>query len=164
MAFFKPERYFKRITDIDVQSDIAALGFTHVLVDVDNTIRSREDGLVPDDVQEWLEEAARAGVTVCLFSNNWHDNVFELGRQLDLPVVAKAMKPLPYAYFHAKRQVGCPLGTTLAIGDQLLTDICGAHVLGVTAYLVEPLAQKDLRHTVVLRRLERKLMGPLQPE
>lgn len=164
MAFFKPERFFKRITNIDVQCDIVSLGFTHVLVDVDNTIRSREDGLVPADVAAWLEEARRAGLTVVLFSNNWHNNVLELGRSLGLPVVAKAMKPLPYAYYLAKRQMGCPLGLTLAIGDQLLTDVCGAHVLGVTAYLVEPLATKDLRHTLVLRHLERKLMGAMRAE
>ena len=164
MAFFKPERYFKRITDIDIACDIMACGFACVLVDVDNTVRSREDDTVPPDVRKWLNEVAAAGVQVCLFSNNWHGNVYDLGRELGFPVIAKAMKPLPRAYALARRQTGCPRGLMLAIGDQLLTDICGAHLAGVAAYLVEPLTEKDLRHTVVLRRVERALLGSMRPE
>ena len=164
MAFFKPERYFKRITDINIERDIVALGFTCVLVDVDNTVRSREDGCVPSDVQEWLCAVAAAGVTIWLFSNNWHDDVYDFASELGLPVIAKAMKPLPYAYALARHRTGHSLGLTLAIGDQLLIDICGAHCVGVAAYLVEPLVEKDLRHTVALRRVERALLGSMRPE
>ncbi len=164
MAFLKPERFFRRVSQIDIERDIVALGFTHVLLDVDNTIRSRADGSVPRDVRVWLEKAAEAGVVLCLFSNSWHERVFELGCHLDLPVIAKALKPLPFAYVRARCQIGCPLATTVAIGDQLLTDVCGAHLVGAAAYLVDPLSEADLRHTVFLRRIERRLMGSIRAE
>lgn len=164
MTFFKPQRYFQRITDIDIESDVVACGFKSVLLDVDNTIRSREDGCVPNDIRAWLAAARAAGVMVVLFSNNWHGDVYELGRVLNLPVIAKAMKPLPHAYMLARCRVGHALGLCLAIGDQLLTDVCGAHLMGVAAYLVEPLAQKDLRHTRVLRHVEHALLGDMRPE
>ena len=159
MAFFQPDRHFDRITSIDVTCDLVALGFTHVLLDVDNTIKSRETHQVPEDVASWLARARDAGLTLFLFSNNWHQSVYDLAKELGLPIIAQAMKPLPHAYFLARSRMGCPLGKAVAIGDQLLTDVCGAHVVGVTAYLVDPLAETDLRHTVVLRKLERRLMG-----
>lgn len=164
MSFFKPERYFERITDIDIACDIVACGFVCALIDVDNTIRSREDGAIPRDVREWLHEVDAAGVQACLFSNNWHADIYDLGRELGLPVIAKAMKPLPHAYALARTHARCPRSLTLAIGDQLLTDVCGAHLVGMAAYLVEPLAQKDLRHTRMLRHLERALLGSMRPE
>ena len=91
----QPERVFNRISDIDIQADICALGFTCLLLDIDNTLRSRETGTVPEDVLQWVRNAQQAGLSCCLLSNNWHHNVFEFARQLDLPLVPKAMKPLP---------------------------------------------------------------------
>ena len=50
------------------------------------------------------------------------------------------------------------------VGDQLLTDVLGAHLVGLKAFLVVPLAEVDLKHTLVLRGLERGLMGAREPE
>lgn len=163
-AFFEPERLFSRITAIDVQRDLLGKGLDSVLLDIDNTIRSREDGLVPSDVLDWLANARDAGVSFCLLSNNWHSDVHEFAAELELPIVAKACKPLPFSYLRAVRALGAARAESVAVGDQLFTDVVGAHLLGIQAYMVLPLAEADLKHTLALRNLERSFIQAMEPE
>ena len=164
MALLEPDRYFARITRIDIERDLLGAGYRCVLLDIDNTILSRETHEVPRDVGIWLGKARDAGVEFCLLSNNWHANVHELAAELELPIVAKAMKPLPPAFFAARRRLDATRAETVVIGDQLMTDVLGAHLVGLRAYLLAPLVEKDLPHTLFLRNFERAIMGDRQPE
>lgn len=164
MAFFKPERYFSRLSNIDIHKDLLDKGYVNVLLDMDNTVVSRETHDAPKDVREWIDAAKEAGVNICLLSNNWHTSPYEWALELELPVVAKACKPLPHAFFIARDRMNARSKDTVVIGDQVSTDIVGAHALGMKAYLVSPLAEKDLKHTVVVRNFERKLLGDMKPE
>ena len=89
---------------------------------------------------------------------------FEWSKKLDIPVVANACKPLPPGYIAARDIIGGRSRNTVAIGDQLGTDVLGAHMLGMAAYLVEPLAETDLRHSLALRHVERLILGEMKPE
>lgn len=164
MSLIEPERYFSRISAIDIQKDILDAGFTHVLLDIDNTIFTRDTHEVPRDVALWLAKARSAGLAFCLVSNNWHQSVYELAGELELPIVAKAVKPLPPAFIIALRKLRARRAETLVIGDQLITDVLGAHFLGMTAYLLQPLVEQDLRHTLLLRNVEQVFMGGREPE
>lgn len=164
MSFFNPDRYFSRVSRISIEHDIVDAGFTHILLDVDNTILSRATHDIPRDVRLWLTQVRQAGVLVCLVSNNWHQAPYELAHQLDLPVVAKAMKPLPHALIVARGKIEARSATTVVIGDQLSTDVIGAHTLGMKAYLVCPLVEQDLKHTMFVRGIERAFLGARTPE
>jgi len=164
MDFFEPNRYFSRISAIDIPRDIIGRGYTHILLDVDNTILTRDKHEIPHDVSLWLQNARKAGLEFCLISNNWHKGVYEWANRLDMPIVAKAIKPLPPAIMFAMRKIGAQRKSTLVIGDQLMTDVLGAHLLGIRAYMVCPLVEHDLKHTLLLRNIERFLMGDLLPE
>lgn len=164
MAFLKPDRYFSRISRIDIERDLIGRGFTHVLMDVDNTILTRDTHEVPRDVAVWLGRARTAGLSFCLVSNNWHEGVYRLAEELELPIVAKAVKPLPPAFLMALRKIDARRASTVVIGDQLVTDVFGAHALGMTAYLLQPLVEQDLPHTLMLRHFERLVMGDRKPE
>lgn len=164
MNLFSPDRYFSRISRIDIKRDLLGCGLAYVLVDIDNTLRSRETGDMPRDVGVWLGQAREAGVQFCVLSNNWHNNAYEFAGELGLPVVAKACKPLPHGYLMALKKLGAARANTVVIGDQLSTDVVGAHVVGLQAYLVAPLAEQDLKHTMVVRQFERVLLGDRTPE
>ncbi len=164
MSFFAPDRLFKRVTSIDPVSDIAKAGFTHVLLDLDNTLLTRDTHEVPDDVREWLGALREAGITACILSNNWHHGAHEWAERLELPIVSHAVKPLPFAYRVALKKIGARRATTLCIGDQMVTDVWGAHGLGMKAYMVGSLVETDLWHTLLLRHLEGPLMGHMKPE
>ncbi len=164
MAYLKPERYFSRISRIDIQRDLLDKGYRFVLLDIDNTILSRATHDVPRDVMLWLAQARQAGVELCLVSNNWHAHVYDLACSLRVPIVAKSCKPFPAAFLLALRKLGARRRETVVVGDQLSTDVLGAHNAGLAAYLVAPLVEQDLKHTLYVRQIERAILGDARPE
>lgn len=164
MSFIQPDRYFSRTSAISPETDVLGCGFTHVLLDIDNTVLSRADHQVPADVRRWLARMRNAGVKMCFLSNNFHGSVFELAAELGLPIVAKALKPLPHGFVMARRKIGGTRKSTLMVGDQLSTDIIGAHLAGMKAYLVCPLVEEDLKHTMFVRSIERAFISDKEPE
>lgn len=163
-SFFTPDRYFSRLSRIDIAKDLLGAGLRTVLLDIDNTILRRDTHEVPRDIVVWLAQAKQANITICLLSNNWHTSVLELAETLDLPIVAKALKPLPFGYLRALSLVHAKRANSVVIGDQLFTDVAGAHALGMRAFLLAPLVEQDLTHTLFLRNIERALLGDAQPE
>ena len=164
MALLTPDRYFSRISAIDIERDLLGCGLTHALLDIDNTVRARDTGCVPRDVGMWLGRAREAGVSFCLLSNNWHADVYRFAGELEMPIVAKALKPLPPAFLAARRKIGGAAADTVVVGDQLATDVLGAHLTGMKAYMLQPLVEQDLPHTLLLRNFERVVMGERKPE
>jgi len=164
MSLIKPDRYFSRISAIDVTRDLVNEDINAVLLDVDNTLLSRADHTVPSDVLLWLAKVKTAGIKACMLSNNFHDYVFHVADELELPIVAKALKPLPHSYFLACQKMSVSKNETVMIGDQISTDILGAHFIGMKAYLVCPLVEQDLKHTLFVRNIERMVIADQEPE
>lgn len=164
MAFHLPDRYFYRLSDISIDKDILEEGFKNLLLDVDNTILTRDESIVPDDIKKWLDKAQEKGLKICLISNDWHSNVVDTAKELSLPIVVRALKPMPQAYIKGLKRIKAKRSETLMIGDQLLTDVIGAHIVGIKCYLLKPLVKKDLIHTLVLRKLENAILHNVKPE
>lgn len=83
---------------------------------------------------------------------------------MKLPIVVKSLKPLPGAFIKAKKKIGANKNNCIMIGDQLMTDVFGAHAVGLKCILVQPLVEKDLIHTIILRKVERLFMKNIKPE
>lgn len=164
MAFLEPDKYFSRISHIDVQRDLLSCGLRCVLLDIDNTILARDTRTVPRDAALWLARARDAGIRFCLVSNSWQEDVFGIAENLDLPIVVKSMKPLPQGYLMGMRRLGAKRCETVMVGDQIATDVLGAHLVGMKAYMVQPLVEQDLPHTLMLRNVERVILGDRAPE
>ena len=164
MCLLQPDKLFSHITQVDISRDILDYSIQAVLIDIDNTIRPRGQKDIPRDVLTWIRKVQTAGLTVCFLSNNFHQNVYELSSSINVSVVAKALKPLPIGYLRASLKLHLPLKYMLMIGDQLFTDILGAHLVGMRAYLVAPLVENDLKHTQMLRSLEARILKEPRPE
>ena len=164
MALLRPDRYLSNLTCLDVERDIRQAGFTHLLLDVDNTILPRDADEIPADIEAWIGEAREAGIAICLHSNDWHGHVIAVAERLGLPLVRGCVKPLPHGFAAARRRIGAPRATTLVVGDQLVSDVWGAHLSGLTVYLLEPLSSSDLWHTLAFRHIERGILRGMQPE
>ena len=164
MGLLEPDRYFSSLASIDVEWDLMRLHLRNVLLDIDNTLRRRDNDEVPPEVRSWLHTARQKGIKLCLLSNNFHDNVYELAQELAIPIVAKAMKPLPFGFRRALEVVEGSADDTVMVGDQLFTDVMGAHLIGMKAYLVRPLVEADLTHTFLVRRVEERVLGNAVPE
>lgn len=154
MSFFYPEKYYDRVSQVDIDNELIACGYTNVLLDVDNTILTRDTSIVPDDVILWLNNAMQKGIKFCLVSNDWHSNVVNLSKKLNLNIVRRSLKPLPPAFIRAMSILKSNKNNTIMIGDQLMTDVIGAHLVGLKCILVKPLVEKDLKHTLILRKIE----------
>lgn len=158
MPFFTPDRFITRVTKIDPVADIAGSGAKFVLLDLDNTLLPRDTHQVPEDIRAWIASLDAAGIKACILTNNWHHGAHQWAERLGLPIVSHAIKPLPFAYFVALRKMGARRGETICIGDQLITDVWGGHVMGMRVLMVEPLVSVDLKHTLLLRHLEALFM------
>lgn len=154
MELLTPDTRFKRVEDITPEY-LKNHGITDLLLDIDNTLISRATGECSPAVLAWVASLKEAGIGCCLLSNNWHKVVHDYATEFDLPVVAKAMKPLPLAYIKALATIGAHRATTAVVGDQIFTDILGAKLCVIPCILVEPLSTTDLWYTKILRRVER---------
>ena len=116
-----------------------------------------------EELSEWASALLGEGFKVCLVSNNRHAHVKRIADMFGFCMIARALKPLPFGFLSAMRAVGSTRKTTAIIGDQLFTDILGGNIVGLKTVLVLPLSESDLPHTLLLRRLEQRLLAGRDP-
>ncbi|WP_225418449.1 YqeG family HAD IIIA-type phosphatase [Lacticaseibacillus daqingensis] len=138
-------------------------GIQAVLCDLDNTLIAWNNPDGTPALKAWLETMQNAGITVMVVSNNNHDRVARALRQLDLPFVSRALKPLPVGIDRAVRQLDLPKTAVVMVGDQVLTDILAARTAGVRSILVRPLIESDAWNTRITRFFERIVMRAMKP-
>lgn len=159
---FRPRDYYRTVNDIDLD-DLMREGIDTLLIDLDNTLLARDATEVPDDVRAWATEVLARGFKVRIVSNNWHSHVPAVARRIGFDLVAKAVKPLPFAFMRALSAMGSDRRQAAVIGDQLFTDVLGGNLMGMRTILVTPLSSSDLPHTLVLRRIEKMLLAQRRP-
>ena len=159
----KPDKFFNAVEQL-CPDELAMAGIRYVLLDVDNTIVARGSTDIAPAAAAWIAALQQQGISICLVSNNWHRAVTNYAAELGLPIIYRAMKPLPVAFLKAKHMIGAKARQTLVVGDQLMTDIIGGKFLGIHTALVRPLVTQDLWHTLLLRGVEQRLLGDLKPE
>jgi len=157
-----PDYYYSSVLDIDLAL-LASRGVTTLLIDLDNTLLPRDSDVIPQDIKAWAANLESKGFRACLVSNNWHDRVSLVAQELGFELVAKAVKPLPFAFLVALRRMGSKRRQAAVIGDQMFTDVLGGKMTGITTVLIAPLSSADLPHTLFLRRIERMLLAGRKP-
>jgi HAD superfamily phosphatase (TIGR01668 family) len=158
-----PDLYLSNVLDIDLGA-LGAQGVDTLLMDLDNTLLPRDSSVIPDDIVAWAASLPERGFRVCLVSNNWHERVHEVAEELGFQLVAKAVKPLPFAFWRALKVMGVRRRQCAVVGDQMFTDVLGGKLLGIKTIMVLPLSQSDLPHTLLLRRVERIVLRGRQPQ
>ena len=157
-----PDYYYQSIASIDLD-ELRQRGITTLLLELDNTLLQRNSEKVTDYALSWIARARATGFTLCIVSNNWHERVIGVADELGVDIVAKAIKPLPFAFRKALERTGSTPSQTAVVGDQVFTDILGGSIMKMTTILVTPLSPSDLPHTVVLRSIERRLLAGREP-
>lgn len=157
-----PDHYYRSVYEIDLDA-LRAAGIDTLLVDLDNTLLPRDSTDIPEALVAWRERVLSQGFRVCIVSNNWHDHVPEVAARIGLPLVAKALKPAPFAFRRALALLGSSAAGAAVVGDQVFTDVLGGNLAGMTTVLVTPLSSSDLPHTLLLRRLERLVLADRSP-
>ena len=133
-------------------------GYRGLILDIDNTLVSPH---APADeaALAWTRRLKEAGMALAVLSNNSRERAESFAAALDCPFVAKAGKPRPEGFMRAMEMLGTDRQSTLAAGDQLLTDVYGAHRAGLKCLLVDA---RDPGHEQPFVRVKRLLEKPIR--
>lgn len=160
-AVLHPDRYVTRLADVPHES-LEEMGFSGLIVDLDNTLMGFRQTSLCDDHLAWCERAHERGFKMVMVSNNFTARVTSIAEQLRIPCVPNALKPLPWGVMRAVRMLELPRHRIAVVGDQLFTDVLSGKLCGLYTILTEPIESKDFPITKVFRMLE-KVILPQRP-
>ena len=160
MKIFHPKARANNVQAVDL-AQLKAMGINSLIVDLDETLRKRNSGQMPEESIKWIEMVKSMGFKVCVTSNNpfgW--TMKKVQNILHTPVTFLAFKPLPMAFRQAMKNLGSSPSNTALIGDQLFTDILGANMLGIYTILVKPISGEEKGFfRRIMRWLENKALS-----
>lgn len=118
---------------------LCAKGIRLVLADLDNTLARYKEKTASDRLKQWKEELEQAGIRVFIVSNSRKPTrARRFAESFGAGFVGQAGKPSPKGFYRALEETGCRKEEALMVGDQIFTDIWGAHNAGILAVLTEP--------------------------
>jgi HAD superfamily phosphatase (TIGR01668 family) len=128
-------------------------GYRGLIFDIDNTLVPHG---APADAKaiDLFSNLKKIGFQTMLISNNKEPRVKSFADKVGSPYIFDAGKPGPGAYKQAMERMHTTTGTTLFVGDQLFTDICGAKRLHIPTIRVNPIHPKEEIQIVLKRKLE----------
>ena len=125
-----PDRIVNSIYELDLD-DLYAKGIRLILADLDNTIARYHEWEPSEALRVWKETVEGKGMTLFVLSNGrkpWRSKRFCTGF---VPYISHASKPQAKNFHRAMEQCGCTPEQTVMLGDQIFTDIWGAHNAGL---------------------------------
>jgi len=103
---------------------------------------------------DWVNEAKKLGLKICIVSNTNSKRVAEFAKIFDVPYHSKYFKPFSIAFNNGLKILDTKKSETVVIGDQIFTDIWGGNRLKLLTILVTPIVKKDSIGTFLHRNLE----------
>ena len=134
------------------------MGKHGLIVDLDNTLMGFRQTELCEDHLAWCERAHERGFRMVMVSNNFTERVTGIARQLRIPCIPNALKPLPFGVMRAVRMLEMPRERIAVVGDQLFTDVLSGKLCGLYTILTEPIESKDFPITKVFRFFERLML------
>ncbi len=142
LRFIAPHLRVEKVCQLTLER-LRELELEALLLDVDCTLKRYGDTEVTPDVAAWLDELRAAGIGLCLVSNGLGERIGRFAGKLDLPYVAKALKPFPFRLSATVRRLKFPPKRTAMVGDQLFADIMAGRFAGLTSVLVRPIHAEE---------------------
>ena len=153
MKIFTPTLRFRRFTEVTPER-LRQLGVSAVLTDLDDTLAPRNVFLPDEEVRRWINTIAAAGIRVAIVSNNHEKRARTFAEPLGIPWVSEAKKPGKKAIQTMLRTLNAKPEETVLLGDQLFTDVTGAHRCGLRVILVDPVGTYGGWFVQLKRKLE----------
>jgi len=160
LKHFVPDMVIKNYLELTAE-DLHSRQVSHLLLDIDNTLVPHDEPLADDIVLRWLQAMKLQGITIILISNNNAKRVSRFAKLVELPYYASALKPLPFTYQRIIQEYQLDKRKVMAMGDQIMTDVWGAHNAGLPVIWSQPLVSRDLHYTKFNRLFERMIIKSL---
>ena len=142
LRFVRPDLRVESVLELGVDR-LRGLGLDALLLDVDCTLKRYHDEQVTPEVAAWLAALRHNGIGLCLVSNGMGARIERFAARLDLPFLAKALKPLPWGCRRALRKMDFQPSRTAMVGDQLFADILAGRLAGLTTIHVRPIHPEE---------------------
>lgn len=155
--YFLPTSYVDDFTKI-TPARLNQLDVRAIIIDLDNTLVGYDEMNANDRVLEWIRLMKDNDIKVTIVSNGRKKRVSQFAMPHKIDYIFNARKPLTKNYKKAIRLMNVPKNETIMVGDQLMTDIFGANLVGMKSILVIPVKSKDGLATLLNRRIERFIM------
>ena len=161
IELFKPTWMVKTVYDLS-PAQLKKEGIRAVFSDLDNTLIAWNNPDGTPELHHWMDELHATGIPLIVISNNSADRVGRAVEKLNLPFVARSLKPLSWGINNARKRLGLNKHEVVMVGDQLMTDVMAAHRAGVRSVLVKPLISTDKWVTWPNRFMGNMIMKALQ--
>lgn len=157
---FRPESYLDTVYDLPLDY-LADQGIRGIILDLDNTLVAWNDPNPTEKLMRWFDELSERNFRVCILSNNTMQRVKLFAERAGVQALAHASKPRRGAYRTAMQMMNTGPDETIAVGDQLFTDVLGGNRSGIRTYLVRPVAQREFIGTQLVRNVERLILSQM---
>lgn len=161
--WLKPDYLEARVEDIDLERWHQD-GIQGVILDVDDTLTTKNSPRVAAAVLNWLKLTEQQGFACIIVSNNHYpEHIAHISQRLGIPAIARARKPLSNGFRWALKELDLPPEQVVVVGDRLLTDILGGARMGMKTCLVAPVSKVLSRQKRTLYAFEKYLSRLINP-
>lgn len=163
ILFFKPSAYKPSISEISVEN-LKNENIKLIVCDLDQTLSIGYTKEIHPYTKKFIEDLKKSNIEIILFSNNKHKRVHYFAETLQIPFISKAFKPFPFKFKkHILKKKSYSFDEILIIGNQIVTDILLANILGLRSILVSPINSKQKKIIgFIYRILEKQIYKKLQ--
>lgn len=151
----KATREFRHFSEITPEI-LSEYGIKGIMTDLDDTLVEHNYPTPKEDVLLWLESLKKAGIPICIVSNNRRRRAMSFIKDLHMGVFYNSMKPSPRPLYRAMSVMGISPDEAVFIGDQLFTDIEAANNAGIKSFLVDPIGNKATLFIKFKRHFEKR--------
>ena len=155
----RPKVYVDSICNIDLKKLKKTKKIKGIIVDLDNTLVAWGKNEIDNKIIDWVEEAKKLGLKICIVSNTNSKRVAEFAKIFNIPYHSKYFKPFSIAFNNGLKILDTKKSETVVIGDQIFTDIFGGNRLKLLTILVVPIVKKDSIGTFLHRNFEKIIIS-----
>ncbi len=155
----RPKVYVDSICNIDLKKLKKIKKINGIIVDLDNTLVAWGKNEIDHKIIDWVKEAKKLGLKICIVSNTNSKRVAEFAKIFDIPYHSKYFKPFSIAFNNGLKILDTKKSETVVIGDQIFTDIWGGNILKLLTILVVPIVKKDSMGTFLHRNFEKIIIS-----
>ncbi len=160
---FIPDYCFSSYLDVTPEF-IQKNSIQALLLDIDNTLEPYENDTPSEELLAWLSSINALGVKVAFISNNKRERVEHFNEKLGYVAYWSSFKPFKKNILRALNALGVSKENAFFMGDQIWTDVLGAHNAGLPVILVPPIRDKADLFTKSKRFFEKPFLRKYRKE